>query len=200
MSGAEVADMGKKTEDKYYSYEGAQFRNLPERAQDLWFEWLLSQDSTDANNDALMFAGIYGFGVEGCESPIEKLFYFAFNIYSFSVGFNTDFERYLSLEPQHEIVRKSGKKYRADFYLCHEFQIPEQLGIVIECDGHEFHEKTKEQVAYNNERDMELKKMGYDVLHFSGRQIYLDPLKCAKEVYEYFKGIAKIDMEQGLGI
>lgn len=192
--------MAEKKHDKYYSYDAEQFRNLPDRAQDMWFEWLLSQDNCSINNEAILFATIYGFGVEGCESPIEKLFYIAFNMYRFSRGFNTDYERYLDLEPQHEIVRDSGKKYRVDFYLTHEFQIPEQKGLIVECDGHEFHEKTKEQVKNNNERDYELKKMGYDVLHFNGRQIYLDPMKCAKEVYEYFETIAKIDMKQELGI
>ena len=192
--------MAEKKNDKYYSYDAEQFRNLPDRAQDMWFEWLLSQDSIEVNNNALMFASIYGFCVEGCESPIEKLFYLAFNIFRFNEGFNTDFDRYLDLEPQYEIIRASGKKYRADFYLTHEFQIPEQKGLIIECDGHEFHEKTKEQVAYNNERDMELKKMGYDVLHFNGRQIYIDPIKCANDVYNYFKSMAKIDMGQERGI
>ena len=59
--------------------------------------------------------------------------------------------------------------------------------MVIECDGHDFHKLTKSRVSHDNQRDYDLKIAGYDVLHFSGSQIYSDPYKCAKEVYEYIK-------------
>lgn len=57
--------------------------------------------------------------------------------------------------------------------------------VLVECDGHDFHEKTKAQVEYRNKRDLELKKAGYDILHFSGSQIYKDPIKCANEIIDY---------------
>lgn len=56
---------------------------------------------------------------------------------------------------------------------------------MIECDGHEFHEKTKEQVIYDNEREYKLKSAGYDVLHFSGSEIYNNPYECAEKTLNY---------------
>lgn len=59
--------------------------------------------------------------------------------------------------------------------------------LAIECDGHDFHEKTKAQVVKRNQRDMSLKKSGIDVIHFSGSQIYSDPFGCARELIDYIK-------------
>lgn len=61
------------------------------------------------------------------------------------------------------------------------------MKLVIECDGHNFHEKTKEQVIRNNERDYDLQLAGYKVLHFSGSQIYESPLSCANDIYNFIQ-------------
>jgi very-short-patch-repair endonuclease len=60
-----------------------------------------------------------------------------------------------------------------------------EVQLIIECDGHEFHKATKEQIKHDNERDYDLKMAGYDVLHYSGSQIFNDPIKCANEIYDY---------------
>ena len=57
--------------------------------------------------------------------------------------------------------------------------------MLVECDGHDFHEKTKEQVEKDNEREYELKMAVYEILRFSGSQIYNNPFKCANDVYDY---------------
>lgn len=89
----------------------------------------------------------------------------------------------------------SGKKYYIDFefnandYLTHPDFGDEiknkDYKLAIECDGYEFHQKTKEQVQKDNEREFALKMAGYDVIRFSGTQIYKEPLKCAINVYNY---------------
>ena len=192
---AEKAKNKKGRDFKFSSFEAEQFRNLPSRAQDIWFAWLLSQDVCEVNNDALSFVNIYGFECEECESPIEKLFYLALNMiiyYKFN-GPQREFYMYMSLIPQYEIERECGKNYRVDFYFEHNNQKKGTLGLIVECDGHDFHEKTKEQVAYRNDRDMELKKLGYDVIHLSGSQIYNDPFKYARQVLEYFENKVQLD-------
>jgi len=191
-----------KVDDKFSSYEAEQFRNLPSRAQDIWFTWLLSQDACEVNNDAIAFVDICGFESGECESPIEKLFYFVLNIIIFHKFSSTkrEFYMYLSVSPQYEIERANGKKYRVDFYIEHHSMKEGTLGLIVECDGHDFHEKTKEQVAYRNDRDMELKKLGYDVIHLSGSQIYNEPFKYARQVLEYFENTVQLDddFEQSL--
>lgn len=56
--------------------------------------------------------------------------------------------------------------------------------IVVECDGHDFHEKTKEQASADKRRDRELTLAGYTVLRFTGSEIYRDPFACSFDVYE----------------
>lgn len=57
--------------------------------------------------------------------------------------------------------------------------------LVIECDGHDFHEKTKEQASRDKERDRTLQKCGYPVFRFSGSDIHRDAFKCADESLRY---------------
>ncbi|WP_292382204.1 DUF559 domain-containing protein [Mesorhizobium sp.] len=54
--------------------------------------------------------------------------------------------------------------------------------IAVECDGHDFHEKTKLQAAHDKKRDRYLQSQGYKVYRFAGSEIFADPKKCADEV------------------
>jgi hypothetical protein len=122
-----------------------------------------------------------------CDSPIEQIFLFVMEMYR---GTHTvHFEIY----PQYS-VQVDKKEYIADFlirfsdyYRALDYYPENDIEIIVECDGHDFHEKTKEQVKKNNERDLALKKAGYEVLHFSGSQIYNDYKKCVSEVADYFE-------------
>ena len=49
------------------------------------------------------------------------------------------------------------------------------LSIVIELDGHDFHEKTKEQAQKDKERDRILQHGGYQVLRYTGSEVWNDP-------------------------
>ena len=154
-----------------------QFLKLPEKAQVLWFKWLKCFP-----NDATKFATMNGFDVSECNSPIESIFFIALKIWTYM--YVSDKDVGFRIRRQKRIDISDKKYYVADFVLEHENKPTKKL--IIECDGHEFHEKTKAQVAHDNERDLALKKLGYDILHFSGSQIYNESLKCAKEAYEYY--------------
>lgn len=56
--------------------------------------------------------------------------------------------------------------------------------ILVECDGHEFHERTKEQASRDKSRDRELHSAGFLVLRFSGSEIWEDPYKCATQIMD----------------
>lgn len=47
--------------------------------------------------------------------------------------------------------------------------------VAIELDGHDFHERTQEQVTRRNYRDRRLQEHGWTVLHFSGSEFHRDP-------------------------
>lgn len=82
-------------------------------------------------------------------------------------------------------------KYRADFVvygLCANHPDPRKwlrVPVVVECDGHEFHEKTKHQAKHDKARDRYLKSQGFHILRFTGSEIYNDPAKCVREVISY---------------
>ena len=54
--------------------------------------------------------------------------------------------------------------------------------MAVELDGHDFHEKTKEQSKNDKERDRILQSHGYFVARYTGSEIYNNPQKvCADE-------------------
>jgi hypothetical protein len=58
-----------------------------------------------------------------------------------------------------------------------------ELCMVIECDGHDFHERTKQQAAHDRMRDRWFTARGYKVMRFTGSEIFRDASKCAREVH-----------------
>lgn len=74
-------------------------------------------------------------------------------------------------------------KYRADFLVA--YRPGRSRGLryaVIECDGHEFHERTKKQAEHDKRRDRELLEMGIPVLRVTGTEIWRSPIKAAMTV------------------
>jgi very-short-patch-repair endonuclease len=74
-------------------------------------------------------------------------------------------------------IQQPIKQYVVDFV----FMISDRghyFNIAVECDGHYFHERTKEQAAQDRKRDRELQKDGFIVLRFTGSQIWVDPILC----------------------
>lgn len=58
-------------------------------------------------------------------------------------------------------------------------------GMVVECDGHEFHEKTKEQAKRDKARDRALQSLDLKVFRFTGSEIWHNPLEAAGSVIEH---------------
>jgi very-short-patch-repair endonuclease len=57
-------------------------------------------------------------------------------------------------------------------------------GYCIEIDGHEWHEKTKEQVRADKEKDRAYLKNGFIPVRFTGSEVYHDAKKCVDEFFE----------------
>lgn len=53
--------------------------------------------------------------------------------------------------------------------------------LVVECDGHEFHDRTREQASHDRARDRAMAFAGLQVFRFTGSDIYRGPMKCARE-------------------
>lgn len=57
-------------------------------------------------------------------------------------------------------------------------------GYCIEIDGHEWHEKTKEQVRADKEKDRAYLKNGFIPVRFTGSEVYHDAKKCVDDLFE----------------
>ena len=78
-----------------------------------------------------------------CESPIEQLLAFEIeNIGLESIHNFNPFIDVVSVQKQQEIQGKN-KKYRVDFLIPVVYKNQENKCFVVECDGYEFHQKTK---------------------------------------------------------
>jgi hypothetical protein len=123
-------------------------------------------------------------GISKTESPLEAAFVATFMALE-------DCEPHLiALRAQHA-VEVEGRGYRLDFvFEPHQYGSFESLigpqcpKIALELDGHDFHEKTKEQVTERNRRDRDLQADGWTVLHVSGSEFNADPEKVTREVYQ----------------
>lgn len=89
--------------------------------------------------------------------------------------------RHVALMPQ---FRVGG--YRADFAIF----VEDAVKICVECDGHDYHERSKEQAQRDRERDRYFTCDGWKMLRFTGSEIWRDPRKCVRQVErEIVKGI-----------
>lgn len=54
--------------------------------------------------------------------------------------------------------------------------------LLVECDGHDYHDRTKEQASRDRERDRRLTSGGYTVFRFTGSDIHNRPAATAGEI------------------
>lgn len=71
--------------------------------------------------------------------------------------------------------------------------------IAIECDGHDFHERTREQARRDRRRDRDLTALGWDVFRFTGSEIHHDPDDLAQEIWVHIIDAAAHSATQGGG-
>lgn len=87
--------------------------------------------------------------------------------------------------------------YKADFlawFVCGR----EVQGVAIECDGHDFHEKTKEQATRDKARDRSFLTAGFPVARFSGSEIYRNAAGCVADLHEpLFAALNRVSTDSG---
>ncbi len=54
--------------------------------------------------------------------------------------------------------------------------------FAIELDGHDFHDRTKEQAERDKSRDRLLTEKGWSPIRFTGSEVWRDPSACAQQV------------------
>jgi very-short-patch-repair endonuclease len=108
----------------------------------------------------------------------------------------------LRIEPQAQLG-----EHRVDFCLTLDASIGTEQGqvrsatkrMVVECDGHDFHDRTKEQASRDRERDRLLQSFGFLVYRYTGRDIWNDVFKCAAEAVESLRSSVVAELSEGRG-
>jgi very-short-patch-repair endonuclease len=72
--------------------------------------------------------------------------------------------------------------YRADFLFVTRDHTGAVEWMVIECDGHDFHERTKQQAQRDRARDRWMQANKIKVFRFTGSEIFRDVDICVDEV------------------
>ncbi len=148
------------------------------------------------------FAGVIRFWeakTEGwTESPIEQAFLLAFiaNMQAHGLPWfvysdheeakKAVLENHLStfIIPQCQI-----EDYRVDFLIVTRQARRDPVEFIIECDGHDFHERTKEQATRDKSRDRRLQSLGYKVFRFTGSEIFRDPFGSVLDIYKHIEAV-----------
>lgn len=81
--------------------------------------------------------------------------------------------------------------YRADFV----FGIDGHNLFAVECDGHDFHDRTKQQAAMDRSRDRELLRMGLPTMRFTGSEIHHYAEACAAEIFALARTLDSVSTE-----
>jgi very-short-patch-repair endonuclease len=145
------------------------------------------------------------FELEKCESPIEQMMLLAlFAIGEEELG-DVSFEKKREMWKQPDLLiilpQEVISEYRIDFAIIHREFFPTGYSdrfVLVECDGHEYHEKTKEQARKDKSRDRKLQSDGYKVLRFTGSEIFENPFACAQEVLKTLSNTRRLDLKHNL--
>lgn len=117
---------------------------------------------------------------EDVESPIEMIFLTAFHFVNDHHPASIRWE----VLPQSEMHCGEGVVHRVDFELISDGR--DQVAVVVECDGRDFHHASWEQIKRDRERDRQIEKVfKCKVFRFPGTEIFNDPVGCATTVIDY---------------
>lgn len=154
-----------------------------------------------------------------CESPIEQLFLTALNAMRWAYGYENEEidvgDHYIlngiSVFPQHPIGR-----YRVDFALVYlvngrvpinwrikplqSYAADKATRLIVELDGHEFHDRDEKQRRYEKARDRYLQKSGFKVFRYTGSEIYQNPSKAVAECVAYLTDDDEHDLLAGMEV
>lgn len=145
------------------------------------------------------YIALYDLENSGCRSPIESIFGAwliwldgePFGAPWIDGGFLFDNPSSLPQEETHFFItpQASIDSYEVDFCISL-YARKKWSRFVIECDGHDFHEKTKEQAARDKRRDRVLVTEGFPVMRFTGSEIFRNPESCYEQVQSMVSKIA----------
>jgi len=152
------------------------------------------------------------FSLKYTESPIERLMMLSLITYAvndlcdidiFDNKYNSWFDFYRSIPCEYRTVKIKPQavlgEFKVDFLIEYDQTsaddknelISESSKLIVECDGHDFHDRTSEQAKKDRQRDRWLQRMGYPVYRFTGSEINKDVFECTDHIFEHLSKHAK---------
>lgn len=179
-----LRDRGDPAEDRWFArFAAAQsfFTTTPEGALQQALCWMEEHPERLVPTHSPQFRDIPMGIFSWCESPIESRMLTGLVNAAKRRGFGMDVQgvnvvpgaRRFSVSMQVSVVG-----HRVDFLVARN-----GTRAVVECDGHDYHERTKEQAKRDRSADRAYQKAGYAVLRFTGSEIYRNAEGCAVEVF-----------------
>jgi very-short-patch-repair endonuclease len=169
---------------------------------------LLAQEQADLAYREVMCLRDMPFG----DTPIENLFFAALVavagrehrsvkvIFKMNPTKDLDYNWDLAttFDPAHAVaiverqVQIAG--WRVDFVIHYEGHADgvgaKRMRLLVECDGHDYHERTKAQAARDRSRDRLAQLEGLPIFRFTGSELWNDPAGCADEVLAFMERAA----------
>lgn len=129
-----------------------------------------------------------------CKSPIERLFLLAAyheDHFDLPGRYEAQFDQggCVGVGPDGFLyAQREIGKYVADFLI----QPPTPLvKVVVECDGHDFHQRTKDQAEHDKKRDRWMTTAGYTVVRFTGSEFWRDADGCFQQAMDALRAAVK---------
>lgn len=153
---------------------------------------------------------VYG-GLCVCDSPLEQRFLLAFlelngsadvayrphGEHGYQFIIESDGDSFICVEPQKPITIDQHS-FRADFLVSYTSRAPltTHAQIVVEIDGHDFHERTKQQAFRDKRRDRLMASQGYIVMRFTGSEVFRNPNDAVEEVHRFIDQFQRQHLER----
>jgi hypothetical protein len=98
---------------------------------------------------------------------------------------NFTFNSYhVTLQPEFPNLKIDNKSIRPDILVWCPGN--KKIKLIVECDGFQFH-SSKDSFINDRKRDSLLQLKGYDVIRYSGSEIFRDPVSVSEDLYKFLK-------------
>ena len=74
---------------------------------------------------------------------------------------------------------------RVDFVISTFNRAGSASHLIVECDGHDFHERTKSRAKADRSFDRKVQEAGFTIFRFTGSEIWNNPCDCARQIVEW---------------
>ena len=146
-----------------------------QQADELWWWFETKKKFTESPIETAFLIALHGFATWGQHAVFVSI---KDEIPSVDHSHDNE-EDWIHIFPQTKIG-----DYRVDFLITFNCGEGEE-SFIVECDGHDFHDRTPFQASRDRERDRTLLMAGHKVFRFTGRDINRRVMDCVNDLMEF---------------